>query len=103
MIAQIIGLGFWLVFAILMIKAVNARTKFANDMLTKPFEIYPRRGTAAEWTAANPVLRNEEVALEQDTRKIKIGDGKTAWNQLAYESELMPAKLVPCLKVYRGA
>lgn len=43
-----------------------------------------RRGTAAQWTAANPVLRNGEPGAETDTKKLKVGDGTTAWNSLAY-------------------
>jgi hypothetical protein len=45
-----------------------------------------RRGTAAEWTAANPVLAVAEPGYETDTGKFKIGDGVTAWNALAYSS-----------------
>ncbi|TGT42785.1 tail fiber domain-containing protein [Mesorhizobium sp. M8A.F.Ca.ET.165.01.1.1] len=41
-------------------------------------------GTAAQWTAANPVLLQGEMGLETDTRQFKIGDGTTAWNSLAY-------------------
>lgn len=44
-----------------------------------------RRGTAAEWTAANPVLLDGEPGYETDTRKVKWGDGATAWNALLYE------------------
>jgi len=43
-----------------------------------------RGGTAAEWTAANPVLLARELGIETDTRKIKIGDGTTAWTSLTY-------------------
>lgn len=43
-----------------------------------------RRDTAANWTAANPVLLNGEVGFETDTRKLKLGDGTTAWNALLY-------------------
>lgn len=43
-----------------------------------------RRGTAAEWLAANPVLLAGEAGIETDTRKIKIGDGATAWSSLVY-------------------
>jgi len=42
------------------------------------------RGTAAEWTAENPVLFKGEPGLETDTRKVKMGDGSTAWNSLSY-------------------
>lgn len=41
-----------------------------------------RRGTSAQWTAANPVLSSGEPGLETDTRKFKIGDGVTTWAQL---------------------
>ena len=43
-----------------------------------------RRGTAAEWSSANPVLAVAEMGVETDTKKFKIGDGTTAWNSLAY-------------------
>lgn len=43
-----------------------------------------RRGTAAEWTAANPVLGDGEPGWEHDTKKLKIGDGTAAWSALPY-------------------
>lgn len=43
-----------------------------------------RRDTAANWTAENPVLMLGEPGLETNTRKVKYGDGATAWNALAY-------------------
>ena len=46
--------------------------------------IQVRRGTAAEWTAANPTLAAGEMGVETDTRKIKVGTGSTAWTSLAY-------------------
>lgn len=46
--------------------------------------IRPRGDTAANWTAANPVLATREFAIETDTRKVKFGDGTTAWAGLAY-------------------
>lgn len=45
-----------------------------------------RRGTAAEWTTANPILAAGEMGIETDTRKFKFGDGVAAWNTLAYAS-----------------
>ena len=47
-----------------------------------------RRDTAANWTTYNPVLALAEPGLETDTRKVKYGDGATAWNDLAYASGL---------------
>lgn len=46
--------------------------------------IQTRRGTAAEWTAANPVLAAGEQGYETDTGKVKVGDGTTAWTALPY-------------------
>jgi hypothetical protein len=43
-----------------------------------------RRGTAAEWTSANPTLAAGEAGYETDTAKFKLGNGSTAWNSLAY-------------------
>lgn len=50
-------------------------------------QIQIRNGTAAEWTAANPILAVGEFALESDTRKFKIGNGSTAWNSLTYATQ----------------
>lgn len=41
--------------------------------------------TAAKLAAVNPVLLAREVVYESDTRKRKVGDGVTAWNNLPYE------------------
>ena len=49
-------------------------------------QIQYRRGTAAEWTAANPTLATGEPGYETDTGKFKVGDGSTAWTSLAYSS-----------------
>lgn len=43
-----------------------------------------RRGTAAAWTAANPVLGFGEIGVETDTRSFKVGDGTLAWSALPY-------------------
>lgn len=43
-----------------------------------------RRGTASQWTTANPVLAAGEMGIETDTKRSKFGDGTTAWTSLAY-------------------
>jgi len=43
-----------------------------------------RRGTAAEWIAADPVLLAGEVGYETDTNKFKFGDGTSLWSELDY-------------------
>jgi hypothetical protein len=47
-------------------------------------QIQVRRGTAAQWTSANPTLSSGEFGFETDTNKLKCGNGSTAWNSLAY-------------------
>jgi hypothetical protein len=43
-----------------------------------------RRGTAAQWTAANPTLAAGEIGYETDTGKFKIGNGTSTWSALKY-------------------
>jgi hypothetical protein len=43
-----------------------------------------RRGTAAEWTSANPTMAAGELGYETDTAKTKVGDGSTVWTALVY-------------------
>ena len=43
-----------------------------------------RRGTAAQWTAANPTLAAGEIGFETDTNKFKLGNGSSAWASLGY-------------------
>lgn len=47
-------------------------------------QIQFRRGSAASWTAANPILADGEMGVESDTDQFKIGDGLTAWTSLGY-------------------
>ncbi len=43
-----------------------------------------RRGTAAQWTSANPILAAGEIGFETDTGKFKMGNGSSAWSALSY-------------------
>ena len=43
-----------------------------------------RRGTAAQWTSANPILAAGEFGYESDTGKGKIGNGSSTWTSLTY-------------------
>lgn len=43
-----------------------------------------RYDTAANWTSNNPTLLAGEIGIESDTKKMKVGDGTTAWTSLAY-------------------
>ena len=39
-----------------------------------------RRGTATQWSGANPVLHAGEIGFETDTGKFKVGTGAAYWN-----------------------
>lgn len=41
-----------------------------------------RRGTATQWSTANPILAAGELGWISDTAEFKVGDGVTAWNSL---------------------
>ena len=50
--------------------------------------IITRNDTAANWTSNNPILLQGEIGIERLSNKFKVGDGVTAWNSLAYVSNL---------------
>lgn len=47
-------------------------------------QIQIRRGTAAQWLSANPILIEGELGYETDTNKFKIGNGSSTWTALGY-------------------
>lgn len=49
--------------------------------------IQHRRDTESNWTSVNPVLLEGEIGYDTTNKKFKIGDGVTAWADLAYQSE----------------
>lgn len=46
--------------------------------------ILVRRGTATEWTTANPILASGEFGFETNTGKFKVGNGSSNWAALPY-------------------
>ena len=56
--------------------------------------------TAANWTAADPQLLKDQLCLERDTGKMKIGDGTKKWSELSYVpfSELTTAQITMLVK-----
>jgi hypothetical protein len=56
-------------------------------------KIQLRRGTAAEWTSANPTLAQGEIGVETDTKMFKLGDGSTAWATLNYVASPGPTSV----------
>ena len=53
-----------------------------------------RRKTSTNWTSTNEVLLDGELGIESDTGKLKLGDGSTGWNALAYSGGTTPNSTV---------
>jgi hypothetical protein len=45
-----------------------------------------RRDTEANWSSTNPTLSDGEISFDTTNKRIKIGNGSTAWNSLDYAS-----------------
>lgn len=58
-----------------------------------PVRMLQRRGTAAQWAAANPILGDGEIGISKDNGVIKVGNGEDSWNQLDIVYEATPAVL----------
>ena len=56
-----------------------------------PLPITLRRGTAAEWATANPILSAGEPGVDLTTGDLRLGDGATAWSALPIQGDLTPA------------
>ena len=59
-----------------------------SKIFLENFHYQPRRDTAAQWQANNPVLCDGEIGIVTDgtaTEWLKVGDGTTPWNQLPYK------------------
>ena len=52
-----------------------------------PLPITLRRGTTAEWAAANPVLSAGEPGVDTTTGEQRIGDGVRAWSALPIQGD----------------
>lgn len=51
-------------------------------MATEYRRMQQRRGTTAQWTSADPVLMNGEIAVDTSLKTFKVGDGVTIWSLL---------------------
>jgi len=47
-----------------------------------------RRDTAANWTAADPILAIGELGIELDSGQVKIGNGIDVWSTLPYTLDI---------------
>jgi hypothetical protein len=54
-------------------------------------QIQFRNDTAANWTAADPILAIGEMGIERDTDQFKVGNGEDSWSDLPYGGIVGPA------------
>ena len=47
-------------------------------------DIRIRGDTAANWETKNPILKQRELGYDMTAKRLKVGDGLTAWKDLAY-------------------
>ena len=50
------------------------------------YKIILRHDTSSNWTINNPILVFGEYGIEDDTHRVKRGDGQTDWINLPYET-----------------
>lgn len=48
-------------------------------------QIQLRRGTTAEWAAADPILAEGEIGIDLTVGDFKIGDGVNIWSDLDFQ------------------
>ena len=63
-------------------------------------QIQLRRGTSAEWAAANPVLAQGEVGIDLTLGEMRLGDGVTAWAGLTSIGAVGPADVDAAIAAY---
>ena len=47
-------------------------------------DIRIRGDTAANWESKNPILKQRELGYDMTAKRLKVGEGLTAWKDLAY-------------------
>lgn len=52
--------------------------------MANTIHIQLRGDTGENWTSRNPILLRNEVGYDQTSRRLKFGDGTTAWKDLPY-------------------
>ena len=64
----------------------------SNDYNCKPkkkenyYSIILRHDTSTQWMIENPILLLGEYGVEDDTHRVKRGDGESKWEELPYET-----------------
>lgn len=65
-----------------------------------------KKATTEEWTAKNPILKIGDAGVDTILNAIKIGDGKTKWLDLPWDSQFFNLNLQPSktqqIQLYKG-
>lgn len=62
-------------------------SKYLKEQISDLFcTIIPRHDSSSNWTLNNPILSAGEYGVEDDTHRVKRGDGETVWVELPYET-----------------
>lgn len=67
------------------IKVASSNCPCPPEPKNKPLQL--KRGTARAFKKINPILLEGQPAFETDTNRLKIGNGKSAYNDLPYIGE----------------
>lgn len=59
-----------------------------------PWHLTIKRDTSAQWALKNPILEDEVIGYERDTKKFKIGNGISPWSVLPYGNITGPTGLL---------
>lgn len=61
--------------------------KYLKEHINNLFcTIIPRHDISTNWTINDPILTLGEYGVEDDTHRLKRGDGETKWSELPYET-----------------
>ena len=58
-----------------------------------------KRGTSYQWYDKNPILKNGELGIEIDTKRMKLGNGTNQWRSLSYIN-VVPADFINTIDSY---
>lgn len=59
-----------------------------------PWHLTIKRDSSAQWALKNPILEDEVIGYERDTKKFKIGNGISPWSVLPYGNITGPTGLL---------
>ncbi|MDP2071563.1 hypothetical protein [Methylotenera sp.] len=63
-----------------------------------------RRDSDTNWSAQNPILQDGEIGYDKTSKRQKVGDGSTTWNELVWlKTDYNDLLNAPALTAFDGA